>query len=81
MRRLLAALSQSGDCWRPESLRGRAIYFPLCDGGGFRQVRDEAARAGDDQSGTAGPHPDQLPPGDAALPVENEYRNDGVLGG
>ena len=74
-------LSQSGDCWRPESLRGRAIYFPLCDGGGFRQVRDEAAGAGDDQGGTAGPYPDQLPPGGPALPVENEYCNDGVLGG
>ena len=74
-------LSQSGDCWRPESLRGRTIHFSLCDGVGFRQVRDEAAGAGDAQSGTAGPHPDQLPPGDPALPVENEYRNDRVLGG
>src|SRR5207247_10153447 len=39
-------LSQSGDCWRPESLRGRTIQFSLRDGGGFREVRNEAAGAG-----------------------------------
>ena len=37
MRRLLAAFLSLAIAGAPESLRGRAIYFALCDGGGFRQ--------------------------------------------
>src|SRR5262245_66656379 len=74
-------LFQSCSCWRPESLRGRTIHFSLRDSGGFREVRDEAAGAGVAESGTAGPYPDQFPPGGPAISVENEYRHDSLLGG
>jgi hypothetical protein len=74
-------LFQSCSCWRPESLRGRPIDFALRDSGGLRQVRDEAPGAGVAQGGTPGAYPDKCPPGDAALPVENEHRDHRLLGG
>src|SRR2546423_7037822 len=73
-------LFQSCSCWRPESLRGRPIDFPLRDGGRFCQVCDEAARAGIAQGGTASTYPDQFSPGGAAVPVENEHCDDRLLG-
>src|SRR5262249_17378490 len=60
-------LFQSCGCWRPKSLRGRTIHFSLRDRGGFREVRDEAARTGVAEGGTAGPYPDQFPSGGPAL--------------
>src|SRR5262245_2700121 len=74
-------LFQSCSCWRPESLRGRTIHFSLRDGGGFREIRDEAAGAGVAESGTAGPYPDQFPTGGPTVPVENEYCHHRILGG
>src|SRR4030095_7981282 len=74
-------LFQSCSCWRPESLRGRTIHFSLRDGGGFRKVRDEAARAGVAESGTAGSYPDEFPSGSPAVSLENEHRHDSFLGG
>src|SRR6476660_3693765 len=65
-------LSESGDCWCPEGLRGRTIHFSLCYRVGFCQVRNEAAGTSVAQSRTAGPYPDQFPPGGPALPLENE---------
>ena len=48
--------------------------------GRFCQIRNETAGAGIAESRTASFHPDQFASCDPALPVENEHRDDGVLG-
>ena len=82
MKRLFAGLLfQSCSCWRPGSLRGQTIQGCLRHRGRFSLVHDEASGAGVAQSGTAGPYPDQFPPGGPAVSVEDEHRDYCVLGG
>src|SRR5439155_14772901 len=55
-------------------------HFSLRDGGRLCEVRDETAGAGAAQSRTAGLYPDQLASCGAALSVEDQYRDHGILG-
>src|SRR6266542_4747781 len=73
-------LCHSRDCLRPENLRGRAIHFPLCDGGRLCEVRNETSRAGSAQGRAASFYPDQLASCGAALSVEDQYRDHCFLG-
>src|SRR5581483_1108165 len=73
-------LCHSRDCCRPGNLRGRAIHLALCDSGRFCKVCNEAARAGAAQGRTTGFYSNQLATGSPAVSMEDEHRDDGVLG-